>query len=466
MATTTLTPKTHRPGAVKYALTAFVVTLVAQTAVLDKLDESKRNLEGAKQETIATIYANSVETVLTRALSATVSLSIMVHQGKGSVSDFQELSKYLLPLYKGAYALSLAPGGIIRQIEPAAPNLLAQDHDLLGTEDKKKAIPQLDENAVQFYGPFELLQGPVGAIGMLPVYLRDEHDKKYFWGLTVVTLALPDALADAGLAHIEQQGYSFELSGMDPETGLMRIIAASSSPLQGPVIHKALHISNTTWTLKVSPAASLAKERGLYFDWTLMLFISALFGWLALAITQLSASKEALARIAHFDPLTGLPNRRLLLSLIEDALKTPEEHGHPIAICYMDLDGFKLVNDVHGHAMGDQLLREVAARITECLRSADTLARIGGDEFVLILTGLKSLDECQAIIDRVVERVAVPYQLESGMAFVSASIGTALYGVDGLLPDELLRKADHAMYEAKKNGKNHNVFARRTREPS
>lgn len=171
-------------------------------------------------------------------------------------------------------------------------------------------------------------------------------------------------------------------------------------------------------------------------------------------ITQAKAYERELERIAMYDSLTGLPNRRLLTDRLEQAVHHAQRNQHLLAICYLDLDGFKQVNDQFGHEAGDQLLITVGQRILAQLRAEDTLARQGGDEMVLLLGDLHVPDDSLPILQRILEAICLPIDLPGGQARVSASMGLAIYPVDADTPDLLLRRADHAMYEAKQAGKN------------
>ena len=171
-------------------------------------------------------------------------------------------------------------------------------------------------------------------------------------------------------------------------------------------------------------------------------------------ISQLKSHEAELDRMANFDQLTGLPNRRLLSDRLAQALAHADRGRRRLAVCYLDLDGFKVVNDRFGHAAGDQLLVHVSAVLKQCLRADDTLARLGGDEFVLLLADLGSVDECRQILARVLDTVGEPLALAGHSVAVSASIGACVYPDDEADADTLLRHADQAMYLAKEAGKN------------
>jgi diguanylate cyclase (GGDEF)-like protein len=162
---------------------------------------------------------------------------------------------------------------------------------------------------------------------------------------------------------------------------------------------------------------------------------------------------QQLRQLAYEDPLTRLPNRTLLSQRLGEELERARRNGTHLAVGYLDLDNFKPINDSHGHAVGDQLLVAVAERLCRCLRPGDTVGRLGGDEFVVILPGLSSLDELEALGERLLSAVAQPTLLaETLTVAVSTSIGFRLVPPDDADPDTLLRQADQAMYAAKRDG--------------
>ncbi|MBS7325621.1 MAG: PAS domain S-box protein [Thiopseudomonas sp.] len=182
--------------------------------------------------------------------------------------------------------------------------------------------------------------------------------------------------------------------------------------------------------------------------------------------TENKRQQESLQQQAHFDPLTGLPNRSLLNERLAQAMARSIKHQHQLAVCFMDLDGFKQVNDSLGHQAGDELLICVAKRLKDCLRGDDTVARLGGDEFVLLLNPVRSLEECEQIIGRILTSVAQPIALGSGQqASVTASIGITLFPCDSGSAEQLMRHADHAMYQAKQNGRNGYVISPKALQP-
>ena len=171
-------------------------------------------------------------------------------------------------------------------------------------------------------------------------------------------------------------------------------------------------------------------------------------------ITPLKEHQRQLEYIAHYDALTGLPNRVLLADRLKQAMARSHRNGRSLAVLYLDLDGFKTVNDQHGHDTGDQLLVNIAHRLKEVLREGDTLARIGGDEFIVVMADLDQPSDYEAVLTRLLNVAAEPVALNQNLLRVSASIGATVFPQDGVDADQLLRHADQAMYVAKQAGKN------------
>jgi diguanylate cyclase (GGDEF)-like protein/PAS domain S-box-containing protein len=163
-------------------------------------------------------------------------------------------------------------------------------------------------------------------------------------------------------------------------------------------------------------------------------------------VSDTRAFQERLAHEASHDALTGLPNRRRMQDALDASLR-----DEAVAVLFVDLDGFKPVNDAHGHEAGDELLRQVAQRLSSCVREQDVLARVGGDEFVVLMPGVLAWDDAEAMAARIRSVIAEPFLIDGGQVQIGASVGLHLGGsADD--PDEVLRAADHAMYTVKKSG--------------
>ena len=182
-------------------------------------------------------------------------------------------------------------------------------------------------------------------------------------------------------------------------------------------------------------------------------------------ITERRQAEEQVRRLANYDTLTGLPNRNLFAQRFERALAAARRGHSQLAVMFVDLDRFKVVNDTLGHRAGDSLLCEVAARLNRCVRGGDSVtrfgedethssvARLGGDEFIVLLTALKHVDDASKVADRMLEALRQPLVVDDQEIWISASVGIASYPKDGETAETLLMRADSAMYSAKANGR-------------
>ncbi|MDQ1924320.1 EAL domain-containing protein [Massilia pseudoviolaceinigra] len=171
-------------------------------------------------------------------------------------------------------------------------------------------------------------------------------------------------------------------------------------------------------------------------------------------ITDQKLAEDTIWRQANFDFLTGLPNRSMFHDRLEHELRKSRRSGLPLALMFIDIDHFKEVNDTLGHDTGDKLLREVAARLSACIRQADTVARLGGDEFTVILGELDDLDSVERVAHAMLAALAEPFAIKAETLYLSGSIGITLFPHDATDVDTLLKNADQAMYAAKNRGRN------------
>ncbi len=585
-----------RPLAV--ALAVFLFAAAAAASLIRHLQQDDLREERVRISKLAGDQAHALQGNIERALSATYALAALVHQGHGVVRDFEAVAERLLPLYPGADSLQLAPGGVIRNIAPLAGNERAIGHELLRDPARTKAaFDARDTGKLTLDGPFNLIQGGVGAVGRLPVFLEDAKGKRSFWGFASVVIRFPEALEPFGLRELAKLGLAYELWRIDPATGRKQIIAASLTAPVDPV-ERAVQVPNATWTLSVAPVegwrenpldfaletalgllfslllAYLAKvlvdlrahEQGLealvaqrtaelrlreqalrdsaeklrlfadnvpamtvswdenlhcrfankpfteffgftaenilgkhlrevvgdeayreiegYFEQVLRgnpvtyqrirklangesrhLEVKLLphvgdqgevLGCFAVTtdITEHKLTQERIQRVAHHDSLTGLPNRLLFNDRLTQAISLAKRDSRQFALLYLDLDRFKPVNDTLGHTAGDELLQGVAARIRQQVRESDTVARVGGDEFTVILPDIARREEAETVARKIIAALAAPFLLGSQKQSVEigTSIGIAVYPADARDADALIKAADAAMYSAKQVG--------------
>ena len=187
--------------------------------------------------------------------------------------------------------------------------------------------------------------------------------------------------------------------------------------------------------------------------------IIGMFG-IAFDITEHKEIEEKLLFMAHYDSLTKLPNRIILNDRFKQAVAHSNRNETLIAICFLDLDNFKPINDNYGHATGDKIIIEVANRLNATIREEDTASRVGGDEFTLLLANIESLEQCEQLLDRLQNALELPYVIDECTHIISVSIGVTVYPTDNHDFDTLVRHADQAMYQSKQNGMNKFRFFR------
>lgn len=252
-----------------------------------------------------------------------------------------------------------------------------------------------------------------------------------------------------------------EKSGLTPFTSSVSMAVRNDRPELASILEKGLAIiepENNALVKKWSVSDTQNNQLiAILLAVTSILFLLGFIRFYRLkqAIKQKDTeSQQEIWYQANFDFLTKLPNRHLLHSRLEQALDRANKTNLPVGLLYIDLDNFKNVNDQSGHTVGDKLLAEAANRISACIRSSDTAARIGGDEFMVIMAELRDVNSLEKTCQKILIELEKPFAIDNKVFFISASIGVTLYPEDSQSPEELLVFADQAMYEAKKLGRN------------
>jgi diguanylate cyclase (GGDEF)-like protein len=311
----------------------------------------------------------------------------------------------------------------------------------------------LSVKGLTLVGPVTLPQGRDAAVGQLPVFLEDSGKPK-FWGFVAVTLKFPDVLISTRINSLPSQGYAYELWRVKPEDGRKQRIMASGVQVENRALQQTIELPYATWNLSIARIDSRVGEVGFWLKIVIGLLISGLSGFLAKLLIDSLRYKRQLELLAFTDTVTGLPNRRLLLDRLGRDLAQIQRNGGCLALAFIDLDGFKAINDKYGHEVGDQVLQAAAVRMKQVLRETDTLARMGGDEFVVVMQGLDE-QASNSLTNRLLAAILSPAQIGDLMLQVSGSVGLVFHqGHEKADADELLRRADLAMYQAKIAGKN------------
>ena len=273
---------------------------------------------------------------------------------------------------------------------------------------------------------------------MTPILYWTYIDENYGMRVAVISVALAMLAVDASMSMMRRvpvedrlvywpTGYAFAFA-----CGFL--VVQTGAAIQGYYTH---YLAPLPIEVPLTICANVA-------------YVGCGFGMLLVSHTQMRHSAE---RMAMFDPLTNLPNRRVLLDCLLEAEYRARGQGWQLGVIYLDLDGFKEVNDTLGHQAGDDILKKISAAMTPMLGPNDCLARVGGDEFVVVVENLKSRDELSALAQRLkgaVESVKVPGESQAG---VRASYGIAVFPADGMSAHDVMREADTAMYDAKRQSR-------------
>lgn len=354
--------------------------------------------------------------------------------------------------------LSLAPGFVIREIYPAKGNEMVVGLDLLADPQQKLAVLraiQLDD--VVLAGPYPMLQGGEGLTGRLPLW-RDRDGVPRLWGVVSVSLDYRQLMADAGIERLEKK-LRLEIRGRDASGPGGEAIRGDPLPREADAVKVPVFLPGGSWLISAAPL------EGWYpVPWwrtpTGMagLAISLLSG---LAVLRIAQDRQRIRLLAASDALTNLPNRRWALAHLGKLMARSERGGETFAVLSFDLNGFKPVNDTYGHAVGDQLLAEIAQRLRDSMRPGDLVARMGGDEFLALVRvdpGRRD-DWLRQLAERVQGVVCQPVRIGGYRLQVGTSIGIACFPRDGRDAATLLRRADEAMYQAKREGGTGVAFA-------
>ncbi len=261
------------------------------------------------------------------------------------------------------------------------------------------------------------------------------------------------------------------LTGYRPHDIVGRQTRVLSSGRHGSEFYRTMWDSLTHHGRWSGELTNRRRDGGLYEEWLSIVAVNGdgrrtrRYVGLISDITERKREEERIRHLAHFDSLTGLPNRVLFEDRLQRAIARAQRYRHKLAVLYLDLDLFKVVNDTWGHGVGDQVLQETARRMLQCLRQTDTVSRRGGDEFVLLIDEYEDVDGLRSVCNKLLEEIALPIKVASHRVQIGASIGIAVFPDDADRPGDLLAAADMALYEAKAEGRGSCRFFRPQTQP-
>jgi len=424
----------------------FIISLVQasqhqrmRSAIVDKAATARARLEGEFNSMLF--------------LSAGLMAHVATHPNIDE-EEFKQIASEIIATGRNIRNIGLAKDNVITHIYPLAGNESA-----LGIDYRKQAAqwPAV-KRAIEFKssvvaGPIDLVQGGSGFIIRTPIYTRPtlsgnfEKNQATYWGLASIVINTQDFFRSAGF-HELQQKTRFAIRGRDGLGPDGEIIIGDAKLFSQQAIFSSVNLPNGSWQLAAMPLQGWKANDGLIL--LLHIFAVLAASLFAFVVTRLSLSLKLNHELAFYDHLTHLPNRRLLDDRILQVMAYSKRYNSSFGVFCIDINDFKLVNDKHGHKVGDSLLVEVSRRMQASVRATDTVARTGGDEFLILVNDVQNDSDMQSVRRHLDENLTGNASVEGKKIHISASIGSAVYPEDEKYIDALIDRADKRMYAEKR----------------
>ncbi|MCR4735278.1 MAG: sensor domain-containing diguanylate cyclase [Treponema sp.] len=429
-------------------LFVFLFLLILFSFIIINESRSSMHTRRLEAESLAVVYGSQIERNCTKTFQLNETIASLLIIDNSFIDNFMLIAERIISEYPAADCVQLAPDGVVEQVYPLEGNESVLGHNLFTDKNRSdEAILAKKTGMFSIGGPYPLLQGGEGFIGRYPVFLDSEKTK--FWGFVNVVSKLSSLTESVNLPTLITHGYLYSVYRIAPSGEIFHISGSEFSSLHDPVRHQ-LDIPNAHWELAIAPRGLWINIHFIIILTTLSLVIISAFTILTFLFFRLRKSNMKLAQLASLDQLTGLYSKQTALFTLKKEIDYAERNGTTVAVCFIDMNNFKQINDTYGHTTGDAALIKVAKRITESVRNEDIVARFGGDEFLIIFRGKNSGNEYLNSIERIKEALNVPAKMGGhGIADISAAIGLAIYPRDGKSAEELINFADSRMYDTK-----------------
>lgn len=416
--------------------------------------EHKHELSQKKSEiqTQVSNFRAQLETKLYYNVALIKALAVdLVIREEMKPAQFAQIAEELSSDNPAQRNLSLAPNFIVRDVYPIVGNESLVGLNLLLDPQKKAAVYrsiQLDDAVLA--GPFDLGQGGEGVVCRFPVWIKKEGVPR-LWGAVSITLDYHQLMKEAGLARLEQD-LDISIRGRDASGPAGEYFFGDEKSISKDAVRVPVFVPGGSWLISAQPKKGFGVSPWWNTTAAMIGLLVTLFS--SLASYRILYDRSRIRHLADHDPLTQLPNRRQALSDLHALTRRGKRNNQPFALLSIDLDGFKPINDKYGHDAGDEVLRMVSQRLLSSVRSGDTVARMGGDEFLVLIDDPLANDEehLLAYAARIRGKLSQPMQIMGGgLVYVGASIGIASYPSHAVEMHELMREADQAMYRAKRD---------------
>ena len=418
--------------------------LIGEIYVVGERQE-QQNRTNAKLN--AMTYAGHIYGELMEGIGVTDTLKQVVISGNGNINKFYDVAANMMD--DSIQSIQIAPNGVVNEIYPEDVNESGKI-DLINDSDRGEISRYArDNDTVIMQGPFELKQGGYGIAVRNPVYLEDENGKKSFWGFTIVILKVPEIFSNS-VEALSNFGYKYSLQKCaSPWDNMYEWVYGSKKELNDPVIYD-FDVYGDKWRLEILPKSGFYNNKYLIYMFIGGVIIVLLLTGLTAALIFINENRKNFKRLAVTDALTGIYNRLGFDDQVEQYMRqNPQKH---CVVAMLDIDDFKLVNDMYGHAAGDGVLKKLAESMKQYFSKDAILGRNGGDEFSVFMPDC-TVVEVTPFLKKFTEETRKYYCKGEERAF-TISLGFAEYPVFADDRSQLMRCADKALYDVKMRGKN------------
>lgn len=427
-----------------------VVFILGMCAIIGEIyvvGESQEQQNRTNAKLNAMTYAEHIYGELMEGIGVTDTLKQVVISGDGNINKFYDVAANMMD--DTIQSIQIAPNGVVNEIYPEDVNESGKI-DLINDSDRGEISRYArDNDTVIMQGPFELKQGGYGIAVRNPVYLEDENGKKSFWGFTIVILKVPEIFSNS-VEALSNFGYKYSLQKCaSPWDNMYEWVYGSKKELNNPVIYD-FDVYGDKWRLEILPKSGFYNNKYLIFMFIGGVIIVLLLTGLTAALIFINENRKNFKRLAVTDALTGIYNRLGFDDQVEQYMRqNPQKH---CVVAMLDIDDFKLVNDMYGHAAGDGVLKKLAESMKQYFSKDAILGRNGGDEFSIFMPDC-TVVEVTPFLKKFTEETRKFYCKGEERTF-TISLGFAEYPVFADDRSQLIRCADKALYDVKMRGKN------------
>ena len=425
----------------------FILGMCALIGTIYVVGEDQEEQNRTKAQLNAMTYAERIYGELMEGIGVTDTLKQVVISGDGNINKFYDIAAKMMD--DSIQSIQIAPNGVVNEIYPEDLNESGKI-DLINDSDRGEISRYArDNDTVIMQGTFKLKQGGYGIAVRNPVYLENENGQKSFWGFTIVILKVPEIFSES-VEALSNFGFKYSLQKCaSPWDDTYEWVYGSKKELNDPVIYD-FDVYRDKWRLEILPKSGFYNNSNLIYMFIGGVIIVLLLTGLTVALISINENRKLFKKLAVTDTLTGIYNRLGFNRQVEQYMRqNPQKH---CVVAMLDIDDFKLVNDVYGHAAGDGVLQKLAESMKQYFSKDVILGRNGGDEFCIFMPDCTAV-EVKPFLKKFTEETRNFYCKGEAHTF-TISLGFAEYPVLADECSKLMRCADMALYAVKMRGKN------------